>query len=82
MLIYNISRNRDAYILKQIPGSFILYMYILSKKRVFALAPAILLAGILLFSAGCSNTKYYNRYNKEKPCKMQDPGAKKARKYK
>ncbi len=51
-------------------------------KNRFSLVLLILAAGIFLFTTACSNTKYYNRYNKDKPCKMQDKGAKKARKYK
>jgi hypothetical protein len=47
------------------------------------LLPVVLISVILclaLLVAGCSGTKYYNRYPKDKPCKMQDSGAKKARK--
>ncbi|MBN1199036.1 MAG: hypothetical protein JXA23_06770 [Bacteroidales bacterium] len=55
--------------------------YIPSKRR-FSLAVLILTAGIFLFATSCSNTRYYNRYNKDKACKMEDQGAKKARKNK
>lgn len=54
---------------------------ILTKRRLSQIL-VILASGIFLFATACSNTRYYNRYNKDKPCKMQDKGAKKARKYK
>jgi len=41
---------------------------------------AILAVGLLFFMASCSGTKYYDRYPKDKPCKMSDNGANKARK--
>jgi len=37
--------------------------------------------GIFLFTSSCSNTKYYNRWNKEKACKMETKGSKKAKKH-
>ncbi|MFH1937648.1 MAG: hypothetical protein ABIK52_08810 [Bacteroidota bacterium] len=40
----------------------------------------ILAGGIFLFTSACSSTNYYNRYPKEKECKLPDKGAKKARK--
>jgi len=52
-----------------------------TKKRR-SLAFLILVAGIFLFTTACSNTRYYNRWNKEKACKMEKKGAHKTRKYK
>lgn len=52
-----------------------------TKQRV-SLAILILASGIFLLTTSCSNTKYYNRWNKDKACKVQDKGAKKARKVK
>lgn len=57
-------------------------MQYLPSKRRFSLAILILASGIFLFTTSCSNTRYYNRYNKDKACKMEDKGAKKVRKIK
>ena len=36
----------------------------------------VLFIGIWLFSTACTNTKYYNRYPKDKECKVKDKGKK------
>lgn len=57
-------------------------MSFIPSKPKFSLIVLILAAGIFLFNTSCSNTKYYNRWNKDKACKMEDKKSKKAKKLK
>lgn len=53
--------------------------YRIEKRRLW-LFILLLSGGLFLLQTGCSSTRYYNRYPKEKPCKFPDDGARKARK--
>jgi len=46
------------------------------KKRTLYQLIMILFVGIWLFTTACSGTKYYNRYPKDKECKVKDKGKK------
>ena len=51
-------------------------------KKGFSFTLLIFVIGIFLFTTACSGTKFYNRYNKDKACKMENKAIKKARKFK
>ncbi len=51
-------------------------------KKGFSFTLLIFVIGIFLFTTACSGTKFYNRYNKDKACKMENKAVKKARKFK
>jgi len=46
------------------------------KKIIFYRIIMIIAMGIWLFSSSCSNTKYYNRYPKDKNCNVKEKGKK------